>query len=124
MQKVFLVEDSGPVRQRLNDLLAAAGARVVGHAATAQAAIEGILQARPDVVVLDLTLAQGSSGFDVLRAVHAREPQIDIYMLSNFSTEPYRRVAAQLGARGFFDKSSEFERVRDVVAARAAAQSH
>src|SRR5215208_1746071 len=99
MQKVFLVEDSGPVRQRLHDLLAATGARIVGHAATAQAAIDGILHARPDVVVLDLTLAQGS-GFDVLRAVHARQPQIDIYMLSNFATEPYRRFAAQLGARG------------------------
>jgi hypothetical protein len=41
-------------------------------------------------------------------------------MLSNFSTQPYRRIAAELGARDFFDKTNEFERVRDVIASRAA----
>ena len=43
-------------------------------------------------------------------------------MLSNFATQPYRRLAAELGARDFFDKSTEFERVRDLVAKRAASQ--
>jgi hypothetical protein len=41
-------------------------------------------------------------------------------MLSSFASEPYRRLAARLGARDFFDKSTEFERVRDLIAARAA----
>jgi DNA-binding NarL/FixJ family response regulator len=118
MQKVFLVEDSRPIRERLRRLLGATGASVIGHAETAQQAIEAILSQKPDVVVLDLSLAEGS-GFDVLRAVHGREPQIDFYMLSNFPSEQYRQYAAQLGARGFFDKSSEFERVRDVIAKRA-----
>jgi DNA-binding NarL/FixJ family response regulator len=56
----------------------------------------------------------------VLRAVQAAAPAIEVYMLSNFASEPYRRLAAELGARDFFDKSSEIERVRDVVAGRAA----
>jgi DNA-binding NarL/FixJ family response regulator len=71
-------------------------------------------------VLLDLCLER-SSGFDVLRELQAREPGIDVYMLSNFASEPYRRHAARLGARGFFDKSNEFERVRDVIAQRASA---
>ena len=58
----------------------------------------------------------------MLRALTAQAPGIDCYMLSNFSTQPYRRLAAELGARDFFDKSSEFERVRDMVAKRAASQ--
>jgi len=120
--KVFLVEDSAPVRQRLHAMLAAVpGATVVGHASGAQEAIAGILAAKPDVVVLDLKLAPGS-GFDVLTAVHPREPAIDFYMLSNFSAEAYRRHALRLGARDFFDKTADFERVRDVVAQRAAAR--
>jgi len=41
-------------------------------------------------------------------------------MLSNFASEPYRRHAERLGASGFFDKTTEFERVRDVLAQRAA----
>jgi len=122
--KVFIVEDSPIIRERLLALLGSIeGAAAVGQASSAEEAIEGILQARPDAVVLDLKLAAGS-GFDVLRAVHERAPGIDLYMLSNFAAEPYRRMAARLGARDFFDKSNEFQRVREVLAARAARQVH
>ena len=117
-QDIFIVEDSALVRERLLELLGEVPeSRVVGVAAGADEAIEEILAERPDVVLLDLSLAQGS-GFDVLRAVHEAAPEIDVYMLSSFATEPYRRLAARLGARDFFDKSSEFERVRDTLAAR------
>ena len=95
---------------------------VVGIAARANEAIAEILADRPDIVVLDLRLEQGS-GFDVLRAVHEAAPEIDVYMLSSFAAEPTRRLAARLGARGFFDKATEFERVRDAVAARAELQA-
>ena len=70
---------------------------------------------------VDVSLAQGT-GFDVLRALHARAPDVDVYMLSNFATEPYRRLAERLGARGFFDKTTELERMRDAVAACAASR--
>ena len=96
------------------------GATVVGEAADADAAIRGILAARPDVVVLDLGLARGSSGFDVLRAVRPQAPGIDFYMLSNSDADPYRQLAERLGACEFFDKSSEFGRVREILAQRAA----
>ncbi|MGQ0544184.1 MAG: response regulator transcription factor [Betaproteobacteria bacterium] len=120
MKNVFLVEDSHLVLERLESLInAVPGARVAGSAACAERAIRNILDAKPDIVLCDLKLATGS-GFDVLRAVHELAPQIDVYMLSNFASEPYRRLAAELGARDFFDKSSEIERVRDVVAQRAA----
>ena len=120
--EIFLVEDSAMVRKRISDMLAAVpGTHVAGHASSADTAIREILAVKPDLVVLDLKLAEGS-GFDVLRAVHERAPGIDFYMLSNFSSEPYRRLARQLGALDFFDKSSEFERVRDIVARRAALQ--
>lgn len=119
MQKVFLVEDSPLVLERLTALLGAVpNTRIVGHAAGAEEAVRAILAAKPDVVVLDLKLAQGT-GFDVLIELHDKAPGIDLYMLSNFSSEPYRRQAERLGARGFFDKSIEFERVRDAIAQRA-----
>jgi DNA-binding NarL/FixJ family response regulator len=118
MQKVFVVEDSQPVRERLLALLAAAGLSVIGQAESAREAIDGILATRPDAVVLDLNLARGT-GFDVLREVRKTDPAIDFYMLSNFASEPYRRYAEQLGARGFFDKTNEFEQVSGAIAARA-----
>ena len=122
VMQVFLVEDSPLIRARLVEMLQSVpGASVCGHAASAEHAIREILAARPDVVVLDLSLAQGT-GFDVLRAVHPQAPQIEFYMLSNFAAGPYRQLADRLGARGFFDKSSEFGRVRDAIAGREPCQ--
>jgi DNA-binding NarL/FixJ family response regulator len=118
--QIFIVEDSPMVRARLVDMLGSVpGASVIGEASQAKAAIGQILAARPDVVVLDVNLAEGS-GFDVLRAVCPRAPEIDFYMLSNFAADPYRQLAERLGAREFFDKSKEFGRVRDLIAQRAA----
>ena len=116
--KVFLVEDSAPIVARLKDLLAAVpGTSVVGHAATAEAAIAAIPAERPDIVLLDLSLAQGS-GFDVLRALQPRMPEVGFYMLSNHAADPYRQLAERLGARGFFDKTKDIERVRDLLGAK------
>ena len=124
MLKVFLVEDSPLVLSRLSELLGALpDTLVVGHAAGAAEAVQAILAVRPDVVVMDLKLAQGT-GFDVLIELHEKAPGIDCYMLSNFSSEPYRRQAARLGAHSFFDKTNDFERVRDLVAERAAQLTH
>jgi DNA-binding NarL/FixJ family response regulator len=121
--KVYLVEDSPAILERLEALLATVeGARTIGRASRASEAIEGILAEQPDLVVLDLKLAEGS-GFDVLRAVRGAAPGIDVYMLTNFASEPYRRLAERLGARNLFDKTTEFERVREAIVDRAA-QAH
>ncbi len=119
--QIFLVEDSAPVRARLSEMLGAIpGATLVGSAANADDAIREILCLRPQVVVLDLSLAGGSSGFDVLRTVRNAAPEIDFYMLSNYAADPYRQLAERLGACDFFDKSRELDRVRDLIAQRAA----
>jgi DNA-binding NarL/FixJ family response regulator len=102
MQDIYLVEDSGPVRERLEAMLSSVpGTRVVGHAGGAREAVSDILAKHPDVVLCDLNLKDGT-GFDVLRALSAKAPEIECYMLSNFA--------------------NEFGRVRDLVAKRAARQ--
>jgi DNA-binding NarL/FixJ family response regulator len=118
--QVFLVEDSATIRERVAAMLEAVpNAELAGHAADADGAIREILAGAPDVVLLDISLA-GGSGFDVLRAVRPQAPQIDFYVLSNVSAYPYRQLADTLGVRGFFDKSTEFELVRELIAERAA----
>lgn len=107
------------VRERLVNLLSQVpGTAIAGYAAGASSAIRDILEKRPDLVVLDVQLAEGS-GFDVLRALHAQAPELPVVMLTNYSADPYRQIAQRFGARGFFDKAREFERVREVVAAGA-----
>lgn len=117
--KVFLVEDSPLLRERLEKMLAAIpGAERVGHAPSAERAIAGIETTQPDVVVLDIQLEQGS-GFDVMRAVRAKQPRVGFYVLTNFAHEGYRRMAERLGARGFFDKSREIEALQAALRAEA-----
>jgi two-component system response regulator DevR len=124
MQKIYIVEDSPILRKRVEELVGTVpGAVVVGHAANAREAIFSILAQRPDVVLLDLCLER-SSGLDVLRELERRHAGIDVYVLSNFADAPYRQHAARLGAKGFFDKSTEFARLRDAVAQRSAVSQH
>lgn len=116
--KVFLVEDSPLLRERLARQLAAIpGIEVAGHADTTQAALEGIRATAPDIVVCDIQLEEGS-GFDVLRELQKTAPQIAVYVLTNFASDSYRRAAERHGARGFFDKSTEFERLGAELALR------
>jgi len=117
MKTVYLVEDAPLVRERLLELLGGLpDTKVMGISARADEAIREILADRPDAVVVDLHLAQGS-GFDVLRAVRSAALGIAVFVLTSFAAEPTRRVAERLGASGFFDKATEFERVREAVAA-------
>src|SRR5262245_8394478 len=114
--RVFLVEDAPLLRERLTALITSVGATPVGHAEGAREAIDAILAVKPDAVVLDLSLKEGN-GFDVLRGVRKVAPEIVFFVLTNHPIESFRTAATRLGARGFFDKSSEFEKLRDLLAA-------
>lgn len=115
--RVFLVEDSRIIRERLEEALGASGRiAVVGHAEGEAAALDA-LQASPwDAVVLDLQLRQGS-GFGVLRALRdaGRPAGAKVIVLTSFAYPRYRAQSEKLGADHFFDKSRDYERVREVL---------
>ena len=112
---VYLVEDSPVIRERLRDMVMEIepGAMVL-EAATPGAAIAGIVEMQPALVVLDLKL-EGGSGLDVLREVNERFPAIRVVVFTNNASEPYRKKCMAMGAAWFFDKAQDFERVRDLV---------
>ena len=113
--KVFLVEDAALLRERLESLICAIpGALCIGHAGAASPALASILALRPDLVVLDIHLAEGN-GFDVLRGLRAARFEPLVFVLTNYPSEAYRQAAERLGASGFFDKSHEVERLREEI---------
>ena len=117
--KVFVAEDSPLIRDRLVEMLGEVdGVTVVGAVETPGDAIAGILQMNPDYVVLDYQL-KGGTAVDVLRAVHPQSPETVFLVLTNHASPQYRRICLEAGAGFFFDKSLEFDKVRDVVAAAA-----
>jgi DNA-binding NarL/FixJ family response regulator len=106
--RVYLVEDSAIMSPVLRTLVEATGARIVGNSGSAGTAIEDIEVLRPDVVIIDIGLREGS-GFDVMRALfHANGTDGPArVVLTNHALEPYRKAAARWGAAHFFDKSSQ-----------------
>jgi DNA-binding NarL/FixJ family response regulator len=119
---VFIVDDSAPIRARLAEMLAGmAEVRLVGEAGSARDAVAGILRTLPDAVLLDLNL-MGQTGLDVLRAVRPQAPATVFVVLTNHSETQYRDACAGAGAAYFLDKSTELERVRNVLAEIASAR--
>lgn len=68
MAKVMIVDDSSYARRVHRAILERAGHEVI-EAATGSAAIEAFALARPDAVLLDLSM-EDIGGVDVLRAIH------------------------------------------------------
>jgi len=112
--KVFVADDSPMVRERLISLLTELpNVEVVGETGAALEAIDSIRRLKPNAVVLDISMPGG--GMSVLETIKKEEEAPMVIMLTNFSNEPYRRRCLQLGADYFFDKSSEFEKVIQVL---------
>ncbi len=121
--RVFLADDSGPIRARVAALLGAHAVSVVGEAATPQACIAGILASQPQVVVLDIQL-EGGTGLEVLRAIRQIAPGIAFVVFSNNTGPAYRKRYLGEGADAFLDKSSDFERLPGAIAEAQARHLH
>jgi DNA-binding NarL/FixJ family response regulator len=124
--RILIVDDSKVVRDRLAEMLAAVpGVTAVDQATGPAVALVAFSRARPDWVVVDLRMPEGS-GLSLLKAVKKLDPAIPVVVLTNFATPQYREECQAAGADYFFDKSTEFERVAELVtwsAARAGSLS-
>lgn len=106
---LFIVENSNYLRERLARLVEQRrGIQVVGHAASAREAVDLIRQTRPDVVLLDIRLDQGT-GLDVVRQLKTRGQPPVFVVLTNYAYKQYRDRFKQYGAEYFFDKSQELD---------------
>ena len=113
--RVLIVDDSEALVQRLTSrLTGVAGIEIVGHAGNALDATQKIRTAKPDVVVLDIHMP-GGSGIDVLNGLKKAQFKPVVIILTNCSDKHYRKRCLANGARFFFDKSAEFDKVGEVL---------
>jgi DNA-binding NarL/FixJ family response regulator len=115
--KVFVVEDSAAVRERLVEMIREIeDLEVVGEADTFGRAVVGIRDTMPDVAIIDIKLAtDGGSGIDVLNAVRKELPALRAIVISNYATPQHMKASADAGAEYFLDKTSEFERIPEIL---------
>lgn len=116
--RVFLVEDSVSVRERLVDFLSEPGeVEIIGYAETEAASVARLDQERVDVAIVDLNLKAGS-GFGVISALRNKYPTAPptIVVLTNYAFPEYEVACRERGADFFFDKSTQFGSVKTLLA--------
>lgn len=114
---VLVVDDTDAVRERLVELVASVtGVGQVWQADGFYAARRVLATCRPDLVVLDIRLRDGS-GVGLLPSLREAGRSPVVTMLTSFPLEPYRRRCMAAGADYFLDKSSEVDRLLEITAA-------
>lgn len=118
-RKVYIVEDHEVVRESYLMLLELADdLEVCGTANTAEAALEQLPEAAPDLLLVDVSLP-GMSGIDLVKRLQADDALVPTLMLTGHDREAYRVAALEAGARGFVMKQDGpdalLEAIRDVL---------
>lgn len=117
--RLLLVEDQTVVREGLRQLVESEpGLVVAGEAATAAEAVLQAARLRPDVVLLDLKLPDGS-GLDAARQMLAAPRPPAILVLSTYEDVALVRSALEMGLSGYLPKTASFQEI--VAGVRAAA---
>jgi DNA-binding NarL/FixJ family response regulator len=103
-QSILIVDDHAAFRAIARDLLQANGFEVVGEAADGQQAIAETVRLRPEVVLLDVRLAD-LDGFEVTRRLLRCERPPAVVLVSTMDSADLGRRIETSGARGFITKS-------------------
>jgi len=115
MITVSIVEDDAKLRATLARYLAAQpGLRCVSTYPNAEAALAGIPEAQPDVVLMDINLP-GLSGIECVARLHQTQPEIKIVMLTVFEESDQVFKALSAGAFGYLVKSIRPAKILEAI---------
>lgn len=113
--RVFVVDDHPIVRQGLALLInSQPDLEVCGEAEETQAALAALDAARPDVLVVDISLS-GPDGLDLVKAVRARTETLPVLMLSMHDESIYAERALRAGANGYIMKQEATDRLLTAI---------
>lgn len=117
--KIFLVDDHPIIRQTVTRLIERQDDMTVcGEADSIQAALEGIPLSQPDLVLIDVSLPNGS-GIHLVEMITTRWPELKALVVSGFEKAAFAEGALAAGARGYVVKGNMLtllEGIRSVMA--------
>ncbi len=115
--KVLIVDDHEVVRTGLRTLLGAhEDIEITGEAETAAAAVKSAMDTRPDTVLMDVRLPDGS-GIEACRRIRSAAPEVRVLMLTSYSDEEAIFAAVMAGASGYLLKQVDADQLYEAILA-------
>jgi DNA-binding NarL/FixJ family response regulator len=103
-RKIFLVDDHPIVRQGLAQLINnEADFAVIGQGVDAYGSLRAIRDAKPDLVMVDVSL-KDSDGIELVKELKAQSPKLPVLVLSMHDESLYAERALRAGASGYVMK--------------------
>ncbi|PAW63540.1 MAG: DNA-binding response regulator [Opitutia bacterium Tous-C1TDCM] len=123
--RILLVDDSQLVRRGIKSVLTAETEpplEVVGEAGNVIEAVSECLRLKPDVVLLDVRLPDGT-GFDACRGILQALPDTKFLVLTSYSNDSFVYEAVTAGVQGYLmkeiDPAGLVQAIHDVAAGRS-----
>lgn len=110
------MDDHVVVRLGLGDFLQRQGWSICGEAASAEEALRTVVEARPDLVVTDISLPK-ANGIELVKALASVLPGVPVLVFTIHDEQLYARRALAAGARGYVMKDAPPDEI--AVAVRA-----
>lgn len=113
--RVLLVDDHEVVREGLRTILQRNPAiTVVGEAESVASAVREAERLRPDVILLDLRLPDGS-GVDACRQIRSNDDTVKIVILTSYADEDALFSVLLAGASGYLLKSLDHAAIQQAI---------
>lgn len=117
MVRIYLAEDQVMIAQALQMLLELeTDFEVVGIAADGKAALNGILDSKPDVALLDIEMP-GLTGLEVADQLALLEKSVKVIILTTFARQKYFEQAIKAQVAGYLLKDSPSETLISAIRA-------
>jgi DNA-binding NarL/FixJ family response regulator len=112
---VFVVDDHPIVCRGMIELLSNdCGLQPCGQADSAEKALREIVELKPDLVLLDLSL-KGMSGIELIKTLRVRLPELPVLVVSMHDETIFAERALRAGAKGYIMKGEPPERLIEAV---------
>ena len=113
--RILVIDDNSAVVDILDTHLRGAGYGILS-ALTGDEGLKDFILARPDLVLLDITLPGEMNGIELLKRIRSIDPACKVIMVTGNADPVLAREALELGAIAYIDKPFDFAYLKRVVA--------
>ena len=121
--RILLCDDHEVVREGLRGLIGRQeGMSVVAEAGTVAEAVDAAARSKPDVVIMDVRLPDGS-GVEACRTIREARPETKVIMLTSHADDEALFASIIAGASGYLLKQTRGQALVDAIATVASGRS-